>query len=1017
MRKVRIAVASERKNPATRYAALAAWATVIIGLFGVVAWFAGLTWFVRPVPNGAVNEFTTSLTAVFIGIAAVGVLRAHRGVVVACVVALLVLSGLTFYTYASGHNVWLNELGPADRYLEDNRLPGQMSRFGVVCAVVIALSALVQVFLRRESGAVVFPALGYSAVTGVSVVSLVGHASSIGATAPWSRLTGVSPAMSLGLFFGATALGVLGWRLAPRGEGRFPRWSWAPLVLGVLAATTTAFVIVSRYETQRTQTFVHVEGEQVATVIRHRAAASYDSVDRVVKLLSFQQEVTEEEWNQASIEFGQDIPGLLALELHTPGGLLPGNFHGDAPANTDVKTTEAWRIWRNRTSPEREFGLLQSGDRHYFLAGASTDSRAGEMAILALIDADVFLSHAIPSQTFEHHDVNVRWNEERAAQTFADGRVIVPLGATLPGAHIELTPTPTFRDAHATPLAVGTLLTGTVVAILMGAVMHLAFISSARSHRLERLNAELEAARDRLQRMVAALPDAVVTTDSGGRIESVNDAGLAMFGRSITAMTALNVRDLFDGDSGPDAGDIETGKLGSMLEGRGHRTLRRDDGTTLPATVAVAGYTAEGERRYAWIFGDLTKQVEAEKLARVKAKEAHELAQRYDKLRSSGAIGMAHADLKGRLVECNDVFAGMLGYSRDELIGKPVGDLNHPDDADEGNQLIRELVRGERDYYRITKRYLHRDGHPVWVDVAVALLRNEEGQPLYALGIALDVTDRMEARVALEESEARLRNVNKELESIVYVASHDLRSPLVNLQGFSRQLSTSVDNLKNELAEVELTYEKQAVIEEDLTERIPEALHFIDASTMKMDRLIKGLLRLSRLGRVELRPARVDMNELMNQVVNAMQFMLTQHHVEVEIGELPPCWGDADQINQVFSNLMDNAIKYRSDERDSWVRVSGEKRGDECVYIVEDNGQGIAPAHQKIIFEVFHRLSPRDDVGGEGLGLSVVRRILDRSRGTVELQSDPGKGSRFIVTLPAHNIHNSKRQGPTGAPK
>jgi signal transduction histidine kinase len=299
------------------------------------------------------------------------------------------------------------------------------------------------------------------------------------------------------------------------------------------------------------------------------------------------------------------------------------------------------------------------------------------------------------------------------------------------------------------------------------------------------------------------------------------------------------------------------------------------------------------------------------------------------------------------------------------------------------------------------KRYVRQDGTSLWIDATGVALRDDEGNLRNIVGIALDITERVRTRQALEASDKQLRMVNKELESLVYVASHDLRSPLVNLQGFSKQLATSAQKLEELLAEDVLPDEVQAAVKPLLHDRIPEALGFISSSTLKMDRLINGLLRLSRLGRIPLRPRVIDMDKLADEVVRASQYVITERGISIEIGELPDCYADEDQVNQVFSNLLDNAIKYLSPERPGEISITGERHGESVEYTVEDNGIGIADNHREIIFEIFHRLSPKDAAGGEGLGLSVVRRILERNSGGIRVESEAGKGSRFIVTLPA----------------
>ena len=138
----------------------------------------------------------------------------------------------------------------------------------------------------------------------------------------------------------------------------------------------------------------------------------------------------------------------------------------------------------------------------------------------------------------------------------------------------------------------------------------------------------------------------------------------------------------------------------------------------------------------------------------------------------------------------------------------------------------------------------------------------------------------------------------------------------------------------------------------------------------------------------------------MSDIASAFEFQLKNSGIELQIERLPSCRGDDFQINQMFTNLIDNALKYLDPGRHGIIRVSGEKKNGIVVYCVEDNGIGIARSHQDKIFEIFHRLDPeRGD--GEGLGLNIVWKILDRHNGNIWVESEPGKGSRFYVSLPA----------------
>ena len=239
---------------------------------------------------------------------------------------------------------------------------------------------------------------------------------------------------------------------------------------------------------------------------------------------------------------------------------------------------------------------------------------------------------------------------------------------------------------------------------------------------------------------------------------------------------------------------------------------------------------------------------------------------------------------------------------------------------------------------------------------------------------------------------------NQELEMLVNVVSHDLRSPLVNIQGFSKELSSACERLASELEREGGREGNKEQIYEIVEQDIPESLQYIKAAAGKMDAVLSGILRFTRVGRMTLKVEPLDINGMVSVIAAAMEFQMKQKSVSLQIHDLPQCVGDETLVSQVFFNLLENAHKYLDASRPGMITISGSIENDKVVYAVKDNGIGILPDHQGKIFEMFHRLNPKWEAG-EGLGLTIVKRIVERHQGEIWLESQAGVGTTFFVTF------------------
>lgn len=254
---------------------------------------------------------------------------------------------------------------------------------------------------------------------------------------------------------------------------------------------------------------------------------------------------------------------------------------------------------------------------------------------------------------------------------------------------------------------------------------------------------------------------------------------------------------------------------------------------------------------------------------------------------------------------------------------------------------------------------------------------------------------------AVKARTTELSRANEEIQRFAYIVSHDLRSPLVNVLGFTSELDAARKTLQTYVRRFAEDHPEVVgtppwlAVEED----IPEALGFIRASTEKMDRLINSILELSRQGRRQLRPESLDMTELAESVVATLKQRADAAGATVEVGELPPIESDRMAVEQIIANLTENSLKYLSPKRAGEIRITGRDLGRLIEIEVADNGRGIAPADHERIFDLFRRAGTQDQ-SGEGIGLANVRALAYRLGGRVGVKSQLDEGARFTLTLP-----------------
>ena len=357
---------------------------------------------------------------------------------------------------------------------------------------------------------------------------------------------------------------------------------------------------------------------------------------------------------------------------------------------------------------------------------------------------------------------------------------------------------------------------------------------------------------------------------------------------------------------------------------------------------------------------------------------------------ASAGIGMAIVSLDGEWVDVNPALCRMFGYPADALIGRRVHALSHPDDLPLTRQLFERLRGGEVEAVDAEKRYVRSDGATIEVLLNTALMRDTDGTPLYFISQFRDVTaqraaerglrelnDTLEHRV--RERTAEVEAAHRRLEAFAYGVSHDLRAPLRTIDGFAAQL------------------ERQAGEALDAAGR--EHLARIRNAGARMGGLIDSLLELARIGRTELRPARVDVSMLAEWAAAELQEAHPERPARVRVQPGLETMGDERLLKALLTQLLRNAWQFSATRERVEIEVEGGREAHGLRFVVRDHGIGFDMAYAGKLFEPFQRLHGSEQGAGNGIGLTIAQQIASRHGGTIRAEAQPELGASFHVEL------------------
>ena len=522
---------------------------------------------------------------------------------------------------------------------------------------------------------------------------------------------------------------------------------------------------------------------------------------------------------------------------------------------------------------------------------------------------------------------------------------------------------------------------------LLGYCVLLRDITDQKKKQLDLLESE-----ERYRLMVEAVRDySIFMLDPEGNVVTWNDGGTLIHGYAESEILGKHFSVFY-----PSADQLDDKPRRKLQTARDNGSYREEgwrvkkDGSLFWASVVLTALFNDRNVLigYSKVTSDLTGQQKDEEILRQSEARYRSLVEQV------GDYGIFMLDTKGRIVSWNEGARRIKGYTAEDVIGKYFSIFYPEEDIRTGKPAWELKVARSSGKYEEEGWRLRKDGSRFWANIVITAVYDTEGRLSGFSKVTRDLTERKMSEQALQESSDKYRqlaaelsvannelsSVNRELEQFTAIVSHDLKEPVRTVRSFLHLLDKYVEQERFDL----------------LKPGIGKGI----LAAQRMHDLIDNLLHYSQISKIGLQRQKLKVEAVIGEAIQNLNDAIEQSgaHIRVD-SEVPFIYGDRVQLVQLFQNLLANALKFTNGSAPE-VAVKSWMENGSVRFVVEDNGIGISPQNLEKIFEIFRRLHFASQYPGNGVGLAVCKKVVERHRGTIWAESEQGKGARFHIILP-----------------